>query len=186
MIDYTQLPVTTTDPDVAFARDGQTRRQADVLEIVMGLRAMVKGELPKAKPACPTVVGTTLPRHTREDALRQETANHAQRFERRNRLSANAEELAAAEFGWFNHVPLAQQMEGHQRRTECLYQEHQKADASWMQQLAYDELVSWLRLEAKLTDKEVEALELRANGLPVPDRHCLKRAQQRAQAALAC
>ena len=59
------------------------------------------------------------------------------------------------------------------------------ADTTWMQQLAYDELVSWLRLEAGCTDREVEALERRAAGQPIPDRHCLKRAQRRAQAALA-
>jgi hypothetical protein len=57
-------------------------------------------------------------------------------------------------------------------------------DSTWMQQLAYDELVSWLRIQAKLTDKEVEALERRAAGQPVPDRHCLQRAQRKAIAAL--
>ena len=59
------------------------------------------------------------------------------------------------------------------------------ADTTWMQKLAYDELVSWLRLQAGCTDLEVEALERRAAGQPVSDRHCLKRAQRRAQAALA-
>ena len=58
-------------------------------------------------------------------------------------------------------------------------------DQAWVQQLAYDELVSWLRLEAGCTDLEIEALERRAAGQPVPDRHCLKRAQRRAQTALA-
>jgi hypothetical protein len=58
------------------------------------------------------------------------------------------------------------------------------ADATWMQKLAYDELVNWLRIQAKLTDKEVEALERRAAGQPVPDRHCLQRAQRKAIAAL--
>ena len=57
-------------------------------------------------------------------------------------------------------------------------------DVNWMQQLAYDELISWLRLEAELTDKEVESLEKRAAGQAVPDRHCLARAQRKAQAAL--
>ena len=57
-------------------------------------------------------------------------------------------------------------------------------DATWMQQLAYDELISWLRLEAELTEKEIESLEKRAAGQAVPDRHCLARAQRKAQAAL--
>jgi hypothetical protein len=59
------------------------------------------------------------------------------------------------------------------------------SDASWMQQLAYDELISWLRLEAQLTDREIEALEQRAAGVAVTDRHCLARAQRRARLALA-
>lgn len=58
------------------------------------------------------------------------------------------------------------------------------ADITWMQQLAYNELISWLRLEAELTDKEVESLEKRAAGQAVPDRHCLSRAQRKAQSAL--
>lgn len=59
------------------------------------------------------------------------------------------------------------------------------SDVRWMQQLAYDELISWLRLEAKLTDKEIESLEKRAAGQAVPDRHCLARAQRKARLALA-
>ena len=59
-----------------------------------------------------------------------------------------------------------------------------RPDSSWMQQLAYDELISWLRLEAELTDKEIESLEKRAAGQAIPDRHCLARAQRKAQAAL--
>jgi hypothetical protein len=58
-------------------------------------------------------------------------------------------------------------------------------DHSCPDQLAYDELVAWLRIEAGCTHREVEALERRAAGQPVPDRHCLIRAQRRAQAALA-
>lgn len=58
-------------------------------------------------------------------------------------------------------------------------------DVNWMQRLAYDELISWLRLEAELTDKEIEALERRAAGQAVPDRHCLARAQRKARLALA-
>ena len=45
-------------------------------------------------------------------------------------------------------------------------------DTTWMQKLAYDELISWLRTEAKLTDKEIEALERRAAGQAQPDHHC--------------
>jgi hypothetical protein len=61
-------------------------------------------------------------------------------------------------------------------------------DGRWMQRLAYDELVSWLRLEAQLTDREIESLERRAAGVAQPtrsDRETLARAQRRARAALA-
>ena len=58
-------------------------------------------------------------------------------------------------------------------------------DSSWIEQLAAAELVEWLRAEARCTEREIEALERRAAGQPVPDRHCLARAQRRAQAAMA-
>jgi hypothetical protein len=58
------------------------------------------------------------------------------------------------------------------------------ADFSWMSQLAEAELLEWLRLEAGLTALEIESLQQRAAGVAVPDRHCLARAQRRAQAAL--
>lgn len=61
------------------------------------------------------------------------------------------------------------------------------ADTTWMQQLAYDELVSWLRLEAGCTDLEVDALERRAARVAQRDAsgQTLARAQRRARAALA-
>lgn len=178
LFDYTTLPTCNSDQNA-----NGDRPEADLLEIVMGLRAMVKGDLPAAKPACPTVVTETLPRHNREDALRQETANHEQRLERK-RMAHWAEQLAEAELSWFNDYEVRRKAEGHTEDTFLQIDEQLDADTSWMDALAYDELVSWLRLEAKLTDKEVEALELRAAGVPVPDRHCLKRAQAKAQAAM--
>jgi len=58
------------------------------------------------------------------------------------------------------------------------------ADTSWMDQLAAAELIGWLRLEAGLTEREIESLQQRAAGVPVRDRHCLARAQRRAMAAV--
>ena len=58
------------------------------------------------------------------------------------------------------------------------------ADFSWMSQLAEAELLEWLRLEAGLTALEIESLQQRAAGAAVSDRHCLARAQRRAQTAL--
>lgn len=174
LFDYTTLPTCNSDQNA-----NGDRPEADLLEIVMGLRAMVKGDLPAAKPACPTVVTETLPRHNREDALRQETANYDH-----GRYAKWAKQLAEAELSWYDDRALHQQAQGHTSRTFVPVNEELDADNSWTEQLAYGELVSWLRLEAKLTDKEVEALELRAAGVPVPDRHCLKRAQAKAQAAM--
>lgn len=61
------------------------------------------------------------------------------------------------------------------------------ADESWMQQLAADELISWLRIEAGCTEREIEALQLRAAGIAQRDRsgQTLQRAMRRAQAAMA-
>jgi hypothetical protein len=44
-----------------------TIKQADLLDIALGLRLQVKGQLPPAKPACPVVVGEVLPRCTKQD-----------------------------------------------------------------------------------------------------------------------
>lgn len=56
-------------------------------------------------------------------------------------------------------------------------------DRSRLQQLALAELEEVLALH--LTEKEVRALKQRADGIAVTDRHTLKRAQLKAQAALA-
>ena len=154
--------------------------ESDLLEVFMGLRAMVKNQMPEPKPACPAVVGETLPRFTREAALEHRIAEH-----KASRRAPWAEQLAEAEFSLHNdHTEALKEADGHGRRNHMPLNEDMGADYTWMQKLAYDELVSWLRLEAKLTDKEIEALEQRAAGVPVKDRHCLKRARNRAMAAL--
>ena len=154
--------------------------ESDLLEVFMGLRAMVKNQMPEPKPACPAVVGETLPRFTREAALEHRIAEH-----KASRRAPWAEQLAEAEFSLHNdHTELRNVAHGEQHRNAYSFDDTMAADHSWMQKLAYDELVSWLRLEAKLTDKEIEALEQRAAGVPVKDRHCLKRARNRAMAAL--
>jgi hypothetical protein len=60
-------------------------------------------------------------------------------------------------------------------------------DTSWMDRLASAELLEWLRLEARLTDRELEALQQRAAGVAQSDRSgaTLARAQRRALAAMA-
>ena len=87
-------------------------------------------------------------------------------------------------------VPSAMTYDRHVQHDADRYATHPMADLSghadfsWMSQLAAAELLEWLRLEARLTDRELEALQQRAAGVAVPDRHCLARAQRRAQAAL--
>lgn len=76
-------------------------------------------------------------------------------------------------------------VDGYRRRTGVLqsFAEVDTIDNRWQQQLAADELQGWLVLH--LTEKEVEAIEQRAHGEAVTDRHTLARAQRKAQAAMA-
>ncbi len=193
--DFTALPVTSSELDGADHPVFGHRRPAGFLDLFEGLRAQVRGELPETRPACPTVVTSTLARSTRDDAVLQETQRHADRLAPRGRAHW-AGQLAEAELtGWHSPHTFSREAEGHHVDASLdfvvdsdggsdLTLQDVTADRSALEALAYDELVSWLRLEAGLTDREVEALELRAAGLPVPDRHCLARAQRRAQAAL--
>ena len=146
----------------------------------MCIRDRVKNQLPESKPACPAVVSCALPRFTREDALLHRVTEH-----KATRRAPWAEQLAEAELSLHqDHTELRNDAHGEPRRNDFSYDDELSSDRSWMQQLAYDELIQWLRVEAKLTDKEIEALECRAAGVPVKDRHCLRRARMRALQAL--
>jgi hypothetical protein len=173
-------------------------KQADLLDIALGLRMQIKGELPPVKPAAPVVVGEVLPRGTKEATLQRETAVWTERLRhtRGKQAAAWAAQLAEAELSHWSHWELEQQAMGHEAETHRnldrvvgtdesgndLTHHEVIADPSWAQQLAHKELVEVLQLH--LTAKELDALLLRADGLAVPDRHCLKRAQHKAQAAL--
>lgn len=76
-------------------------------------------------------------------------------------------------------------VDGYRRRTGVLqnFAEVDAIDNRWQEQLAAAELQGWLVLH--LTAKEVEALEQRAHGEAVTDRHTLARAQRKAKEALA-
>jgi len=75
----------------------------------------------------------------------------------------------------------------HQGVTQAFADLSGHADTSWMDQLAAAELLSWLRLEAGLTEREIESLQQRAVGVAQSDRSgaTLARAQRRARRALA-
>ena len=182
--DYSSLPVTSSELDACDHPVYGHRRPAELLDVVAGLRAQVLGQLPESRPAAPVVVSERLPRQTREAALQQETEQHRERLGRRGRAHW-AEQLAEAEFSWFESRDFTREVEGH--RPDFSFEEERDPDTSWQGQLAEAELLEWLRLEAGLTVLEIEALQRRAAGVAQPtrsDRETLARAQRRAQAAL--
>jgi hypothetical protein len=184
--DYSSLPVTSSELDSSDHPVYGHRRPAELLDVVAGLRAQVLGQLPESRPAAPVVVSERLPRQTREAALQQETEQHRERLGRRGRAQW-AEQLAEAEFSWFADYDLQRQAEGHESDTFLQVDEELDADRSWAARLAAAELLEWLRLEAGLSELELEALQQRAAGVPQSDRSgaALARAQRRARAALA-
>ena len=166
------------------------RPAATLLDLALGLRAMVTNQLPEAKPTL-EVLGTVtqLPRQTKELAVLQETGNWQRKLAARDKVgnASRAGQLAEAELSvWADHSQtwkLQQELESrNDRAMDDLGSCDEPTDDSRASEMAAAELREWLVLH--LTAKEVEALELRANGEPVPDRHVLARAQRKAQAAL--
>ena len=182
--DYSSLPVTSSELDAVDHPVYGHRRPAELLDVVAGLRAQVLGQLPESRPAAPVVVSERLPRQTREAALQQETEQHRERLGRRGRAHW-AEQLAEAEFSWFESRDFAREVEGH--RPDFSFEEERDPDTSWQEQLAEAELLEWLSAEAGLSELEREALARRAAGVAQPtrsDRESLARAQRRAAQAL--
>ena len=190
--------LTTSELDAANHPSHGHRRPADLLTVVEGLRAQVRGELPASKPACPTVVSCHLPRSNREDALRRETAAWKARLAKQRRSPAWAAQLAEAELSSWSHWELERTALGHRDHTHRdldrvvgqdeagndLTHHEVVGDRRWAEELAAAELREVLVLH--LTAKEVEALEQRANSQPQTDRSgaTLARAQRKAKAAL--
>jgi hypothetical protein len=98
------------------------------------------------------------------------------------------EQLRPVTVAMGDRVPAAMRYDRHLRcATHSMADLSGYADTSWQEQMAAAELLAWLRLEAGLTERELEALQCRAAGLPQPtrsDRETLARAQRRARAAL--
>jgi hypothetical protein len=181
-MDYTTLPTCTSEQDANGDRPAAT-----LLDLALGLRAMVTNQLPEAKPTL-TVLGevTRLPRQTKELAVAQETGNWQRQLTSRKHRAERAGQLAEAELSvWADHSStwkLQQELEGrNDRACDDLDSCDEPADTTRESELAAAELRDWLVLH--LTAKEVEALEQRANGDVVTDRHTLARAQRKAQAA---
>lgn len=193
--------LTTSELDAANHPSHGHRRPADLLTVVEGLRAQVRGELPAGKPACPTVVSSHLPRSNKEDALRRETAAWTARLRhtRGAQAPAWAAQLAEAELSSWSHWELEQLARGDEAETHRnldrvvgqdeagndLTHHEVVGDRRWAEELAATELREVLLLH--LTAKEVEALEREAAGVPQgtrSNRDTLARAQRKAQAAL--
>jgi hypothetical protein len=191
-----QLPVTTSELDARPSKHG-FRRPADHLDLVAGLRAQVTGQLPDAKPALPVVITTRLPRQTREASIKQERAIYERKLAARKHgivagtardelldQLVDAEQSCAADHArtW----ALQQQLEG---RWELLCDDlthgAEVADPAPLATAAAEELREMLVLH--LTEREVQALQLRADGVAQVDRsgQTLARAQRKARAAMA-
>lgn len=148
--------------------------------MVAGLRAQVKETLPPAKPDCPQA-GTRLPRHTKEAAIRQETARLEQQLANRQRQTASAAELVegllSVGVDGVRCWEFQQHLEGRHQRVTCdLHQaelELVTADHS-----AVTELLEVL--QQGLTALEFAEIRRRMNGEPARDRKCLARARRRA------
>ena len=167
------------------------RPAATLLDVAMGLRAMLTNQLPAAKPTL-EVLGTVtqLPRQTKELAVLQETGNWQRKLDGWQRNSARAGQLAEAELSvWADHSAtwkLGQDLQcgDAMRQADGMDSCDEPADTTRASEMAAAELREWLVLH--LTAKEVEALEQRANSEPQRDRtgETLARAQRKAQAAL--
>ena len=168
------------------------RPAATLLDVAMGLRAMLTNQLPAAKPTL-EVLGTVtqLPRQTKELAVLQETGNWQRKLAARDKVgnASRAGQLAEAELSvWADHSQtwkLQQELEGNPARAwDDLGSCDEPTDDSRASEMAAAELREWLVLH--LTAKEVEALEQRANSEPQRDRtgETLARAQRKAQASL--
>jgi hypothetical protein len=199
--DHTTLPTTTSELDSSDSPRHGYRRPATLVDVVGGLRAQVRGELPAPKPACPTVVSCHLPRSTKQDALRRETAVWTEklRHTRGTQAPAWAQQLAEAELSSWSSWELERTALGHRDHTHrdldrVVGQDEAGNDLThhevvacprWKQELAAAELREVLLLH--LTAKEAEALELCAAGVAQADRSgaTLARARRKAQAALA-
>lgn len=117
--DHTTLPTTASELDSTNSARHGHRRPAGLAEVVAGLRAQVRGELPESKPACPTVVSCRLPRSTKEDTLHREAAAWTAklRHTRGAQAPAWAQQLAEAELSSWSSWELERNALGHRDDT---------------------------------------------------------------------
>jgi DNA-directed RNA polymerase specialized sigma24 family protein len=161
---------------------------ADLMDIATGLRAMVKGNLPQAKPAAPMVIGEVLP----QSGPRDYVARRAKQLKGSRFVSlARCEEQAWAELQWAatssqvyasgralqGHIAessIEQMVGGHESDPFSDPEEHPDAvgmfgvvDRTALDKLASDEEAAW-RVESIMTalsDREWTAIQMKAEGL---------------------
>jgi DNA-directed RNA polymerase specialized sigma24 family protein len=155
--------------------------KADLADIATGLRAMVKGNLPEAKPAAPVVVGEVLP----QSGPRDYVARRAAQLKGSTFLKlARCEEQAWAELQWaasnnqvwsngriLKGMPAVDSI---QHFSSSLEEDPEElglfgsTESTVLDQLAAEEETAW-RVEAIMTalsDREWTALQMKAEGLP--------------------
>ena len=152
---------------------------ADLMDIAIGLRAMVKGNLPQSKPAAPRVVGEVLP----QSGPREHVARRAAQIKGSRFVSlARCEEQAWAELSyaasnevvWANGRSLKGMpaVSSIQHTGESMEEDPDElglfgtTDGTILDQLASDEEAAWKveSIMTALSDREWTVLQMKAEG----------------------
>jgi DNA-directed RNA polymerase specialized sigma24 family protein len=151
------------------------------LEIALGLKAMVKGTMPEAKPAAPMVISEVLP----QSGPREHVARRAAQIKGSRFVSlARCEEQAWAELSyaasnevvWANGRSLKGMpaVSSIQHTGESMEEDPDElglfgtTEITALDQLASDEEAAWKveAIKAALSDREWIAIQMKAEGLP--------------------
>jgi DNA-directed RNA polymerase specialized sigma24 family protein len=163
-------------------------KQADLYEVIVGLKAMWKGTMPEAKPQMPTVVTEALPQSTPQDHV----ARRARQLKGSRFVSlARCEEQAWAEIQW---AATNSRVWSESRALKGMWDavdsiEHSAesiskqtgvsvdpdelglcgvTEGNALDQMAADEEAAWKveAVKAALSDREWTAIQMKAQGLP--------------------
>ena len=154
---------------------------ADLMDIAIGLRAIVKGNLPQSKPAAPMVVSEVLP----QSGPREHVARRAAQIKGSRFVSlARCEEQAWAELQWaasnedvwaYSRLLKGMPAESSIQHTgESMEEDPDElglfgvTEGTALDQLAADEETAWKveAIRAALSDREWAAIQMKAEGLP--------------------
>ena len=154
---------------------------ADLMDIAIGLRAIVKGNLPQSKPAAPMVVSEVLP----QSGPREHVARRAAQIKGSRFVSlARCEEQAWAELQWaasnedvwaYSRLLKGMPAESSIQHTgESMEEDPDElglfgvTEGTALDQLAADEETAWKveAIKAALSGREWAAIQMKAEGLP--------------------